>query len=54
MDEGSCRGDGKMYYEYLMMYVDDILVISCDAQALLNEVQGTFKFKDDKIDVPEF
>jgi hypothetical protein len=36
------------------MYVDDILAISCDARAILEEIQGTFKLKNDKIDVPDF
>ena len=36
------------------MYVDDILAISCDAESILKDVQTTFKFKNDKIELPEF
>lgn len=49
------KGDGKAYYEcVLVYYVDDILAISCDALAILKEVQRTFKPKDDCMDPPEF
>ncbi|KAI2513326.1 Reverse transcriptase (RNA-dependent DNA polymerase) [Fragilaria crotonensis] len=46
--------DGEQYYEYVLMYVDDILAISSDAAAILKDVQSTFKFKNDKIELPEF
>ena len=48
------KGDGEAYYEYVLMYVDDILSISCDPRAILEEIQGTFKFKNGKIEAPEF
>jgi hypothetical protein len=49
------KGDGERYYEYVLMYVDDILLaISCDAQAILQDVQRTFKLKNDRIEPPEF
>ena len=48
------KSDGESYYEYVLMYVDDILAIFCDAQAILNEIQGTFKYKNDKIEAPEY
>jgi len=48
------KGDGEQYYEYVLMYVDDILAISCDARSILEEVQKTFKLKNDSIDPPEF
>ena len=50
----AAKGNSERYYGYVMMYVDDILAISCDAQSILKEVQGTFKLKNDKIDVPKF
>jgi hypothetical protein len=46
--------DGEQYYEYMLMYVDDILAISCEAEAILKDVLTTFKFKNDKIELPEF
>ena len=48
------KGDGEQKYEYILMYVDDILAISCDPRAILEDVQKTFKFKNDKIEPPEF
>lgn len=36
------------------MYVDDILAISCDVRAILEEVQRTCKFKNGKIETPKF
>jgi hypothetical protein len=48
------KEDGEKYYEFVLMYVDDILAISCDARSILEEVQKTFKLKNDSIDSPEF
>ena len=48
------KADGERYYEYVLMYVDDILAISCDPQAILEDIQRTFKLKNDKIEPPEF
>ena len=48
------KSDGEKYYEYVMMYVDDILALSCDARMILEEIRGTFKFKNDKIEVPHY
>jgi hypothetical protein len=38
----------------VLMYVDDILAISCDARSILEEIQGTFKFKNGSIETPEY
>ena len=48
------KGDGERYYEYVLMYVDDILAISCSARPILEEVQRTFKLKNDKIEAPDY
>ena len=48
------KGDGERYYEYVLMYVDDILAISCDAKSILEDIQKTFKLKNDRIEAPEF
>jgi len=48
------KADGETYYEYVLMYVDDILAISQYPRTILEEIQKTFKVKDDKIDPPEF
>jgi hypothetical protein len=48
------KTDGESYYEYVLMYVDDILSISCDPRAILEEIQGTLKFKNGKIEEQEY
>ncbi len=52
--QAASKGDGKQYFEYVLMYVDDILAISCNLKAILEDVQKTFKLKNDKIELPEF
>jgi len=37
------KGDGEQYVEYVLMHVDDILAILCDAKSILEDVQKTFK-----------
>ena len=44
--------DGEEYYEYVLMYVDDILSVSIDPRSILEEFQRDFKFKNDQIDPP--
>jgi hypothetical protein len=46
------KGDGEQYYKYVLMYVDEILKISCEPRAILEEVQKTFKLKNDRIEPP--
>ena len=46
--------DGENYYKYVMMYVNDILAVSCDARMILEEIRGTSEFKNDKIEAPDF
>ena len=36
----------------LLVYVDDVLCISHDPTATMKGIQGTFKLKGDKIEVP--
>lgn len=46
------KPDGETYYEYTLMYVDDILVISFDPMTIMKELQKSVKFKNDKIEPP--
>lgn len=46
------KADGEEYYEYIVCYVDDVLSISVDPRALMQEIQRDFKFKKDKIEPP--
>ena len=47
------KADGEEYYEYILCYVDDLLVISEDTTKVLQGVQAVFKFKDNKIVCPK-
>ena len=48
------KSDGEEYYEYVLMYVDDILAISDDPETILRAVQTTFKLRNDKIEAPDY
>ena len=47
------KANGKEYYEYILCYVDDLLVVSEDATKVLQGIQTVLKFKDEKIVRPE-
>ena len=47
------KSDGEEYYEYILVYVDDLLTISLDARSVILEVAEKFKPKKDKIEPPE-
>ena len=45
--------DNEKYYEYILVYVDDILAISHNPQQIMDGIQDRFKFKGGKATVPE-
>ena len=45
---------GEQYYEYILCYVDDLLCISHDAQRPMADIQSDLKFKNNKIEAPDF
>ena len=47
------KSDGEEYYEYILVYVDDLLEISSDARSFILEVAEKFKLRKDKIEPPE-
>ena len=47
------NSDGEEYYEYILVYVDDLLAISSDARSVILEVAEKFKLNKDKIEPPE-
>ena len=47
------KPDGEQYYEYILVYVDDILSISHDAKEPMRAIQRAFKFKNDTIEPPK-
>ena len=46
------KGDRK-YYEYVLVYVDDLLVVSFNPQHTMDELSRTFKFKQGSIKTPD-
>ncbi len=49
----ACRQDGEAYYEYLLVYVDDLLAISEQPQAILNDVNTYFHLKPESVGTPD-
>ena len=47
------KPDGEEYYEYILVYVDDILCMSHKAIEAMQEIQKSFKLKKNKIEPPE-
>ena len=47
------KADGEQYYEFILVYVDDMIATSQDTVSMIREVAEKFKFKKDKIDPPE-
>ena len=47
------KGDGEEYYEYILVYIEDLFAISSDARLVILEVAEKFILKKDKIDPPE-
>ena len=48
------KQDGEEYYEYMLVYVDDLLCVSQDPTLPMKEVSEVLRFKKDKIAPPEF
>ena len=47
------KPDGFEYWEYILVYVDDVLCVSHDPVKTLQALQKFFKLKRDKIEEPE-
>ena len=48
------KGDGSEYYEYVLLYTDDALVISDNAESILrNEIGRYFELKEESIGAPK-
>ncbi len=41
-----CKPDGFEYYAYILVYVDDILVISCKPEDIMHIVEKSFRLKE--------
>ncbi len=47
------KPNGFQYYEYILVYVDDLLILSHQATAIVKEVQKLYRLKDDEIGPPK-
>jgi len=47
------KADGFAYYEYVLCYVDDVLVISANPQITIDGLEDVFKLKGGKAETPE-
>lgn len=47
------KSNGEEYYEYILVYVDDILAISTKSKEVMQEISDCFKFKNNMIEPPE-
>ena len=47
------KPDGEQYYEFILVYVEDMLAISQDSVSLIRGVAEKLKLKKDKIEPPE-
>ncbi len=46
------KDNGFKYWEYVLVYVDDVLCISDKPELTMTGIQRKFKLKDDKIEEP--
>ena len=44
------KPDGELYYEYALVYVDDITIVALDPSRKMRQVQENLKFKGDTWD----
>ena len=47
------KPDGTKYYEYLLVYVDDILCISHNTKAIMDELAALYRLKEGSVGPPE-
>ena len=47
------KPDKEEYYEYVLVYVDDILSISHAPKLIMDQISQGFKFKNNKVEPPE-
>ena len=47
------KADGTKYYEYVLIYTDDVLSVSMDPKAILTKIDQHFKLKPESIGVPK-
>ena len=50
--EPQSKPDGTRYYEMLLVYVDDILVLSHDMKPIIDGIAAQFRLKEDSLRAP--
>ena len=45
---------GRKYFQYILCYVNYLLCISHNTNKTMNDIQSTFKFKNDKVETLDF
>ena len=48
----ACKPNGDKYYEYILVYVDDILIVSHDPEPILEELKALYELKEGSIGPP--
>ena len=49
----SAKADGFKYYEYILVYVDDVLIISHDTESHLKRIQASYDLNPESIGPPK-
>lgn len=47
------KGNGFKYYEYILVYVDDLLIISHQAMLIVNTLKSQYRLKEDEVGKPK-
>ena len=45
---------GEKYYEYILCYIDNLICMSHNPRRPINDIQSMLKFKNDKVEEPNF
>jgi hypothetical protein len=51
--QAATKPDGSKYYEYILVYVDDLLIISHQTTMIVNAIKKLYRLKDDVIGPPK-
>jgi hypothetical protein len=47
------KGNGFKYYEYILVYVDYLLIISHQAMLIVNTLKSQYRLKEDEVGIPK-
>ena len=49
----ACKPDGTKYWEYILCYVDDMLVISHDPKSVMQHLESKYTLKESSVKEPD-